>query len=360
MTRALFGYLLLTAAAPPPRRPPPVISPQVAPDGQVTFRLRADAAHAVTVAGQISKQPAALARGADGLWSVTLGPLPPGLYEYNFTVDGFRTVDPANPRVKPARAVNTSILEVPGRPPQPTELQDVPHGTVHVHRYFSRPLDGRARRLHVYTPPDYETHPATKYPTLYLLHGSGDDDACWSELGRAPFILDALIARKEARPMVVVMPDGHALPPPAPSADNVSAFSRDLLEEVVPLVERTYRVKKDGRSRAIAGLSMGGAQSLAVGLGHPEAFNWVGAFSAAMPEEPVLASALADAGLGKKLRWLWIGCGKEDGLLEGNRKLDATLTDKGVKHTLRVTDGGHAWPVWRAYLLEVAPQLFRP
>jgi enterochelin esterase-like enzyme len=351
------------AAPAPARQRPRVVSPEVAADRRVTFRIAAPEAHAVSVSGQFAKDRVALVRDGQGVWSATVGPVEPGLYEYGFTVDGLRLLDPVNPRFKPQRTLTTSTLEVPATPPAMTEYQDVPHGTIHVHEYHARAL-GRLRRVHVYTPPDYERNARARSPTLYLLHGSGDNDACWSTHGRAPYILDNLIAQKKAVPMVVVMPDGHpVLEQNAPPGENTRAFERDLLEEVMPLVEGRYRLKTDAASRAIAGLSMGGDQSVTTGFGHPDKFAWIGAFSSAAQLKQLQEGALADAGaakgLAKKLRWLWIGCGKEDALLARNEELVAWLKANGVPHTWHVSEGGHAWPVWRQYLAEVAPQLFR-
>jgi enterochelin esterase family protein len=355
---------------PPPRPTPPVVSPEVSPDRKVTVRVRAPSAREVAVSGQFVKDRTLLTRGADGLWTLTVGPVEPGLYEYSLFVDGFRTVDTANPVIKPTRVLGTSILEVPGTPPLLTEFQDVPHGALVVHQYRSRALEGRTRRLHVYTPPDYEKKSGQKYPVLYLIHGSGDNDACWTQLGHAHQIFDNLIAQKKVRPMVVVMPDAHALPPQPPSPagagpsrglDNLRAFERDLLQEVLPLVESRYRVKTDPQSRAIAGLSLGGSEALAVGLNHADKFAWVGSMSSAgAPEllEPALANPAA---LDRKLKWLWLGCGKDDtGTFTRMSDLVKTLTEKKIKHTWFPTDGGHAWPVWRNHLIEIAPQLFNP
>jgi enterochelin esterase family protein len=351
------------AAGAPAANRRPVVSPEVAADRRVTFRLRARDARQVTVSGQFASDRVPLVKDADGIWAATVGPVEPGLYEYSFSVDGFRTIDPANAQIKPQRMPGSSILEVPGHPPLVTEIQDVPHGAIHVHQYFSRPLEGRLRRVHVYTPPDYERRPGVRYPVLYLLHGSGDNDACWTAHGRAHAIADNLIAQGKVVPMIVVMPDGHAFPPetgPGRPQENTQAFERDLLGEVVPLVEARYRVRTDPRSRAIAGLSMGGNQALTVGLGHADRFAWVAGFSSSVPPREVLEGPLGDPkALGKKLRWLWLGVGKDDGLRARNEELESWLKEKAIPHTWRLTDGGHAWPVWRGYLAEILPQLFR-
>lgn len=347
----------------PPPREPQVISPELAADRRATFRLYAPEARDVRVQGQWTKQPLAMTKDAGGIWSVTSAAIEPGVWEYSLVLDGVQMVDPNNPLIKPQRAPRTSILEVPAPTPALTEFQDVPHGTVHVHRYRSK-ATGKLRRLHVYTPPGYEAG-HTRYPTLYLFHGFGDNDGAWVVHGRAGFVLDNLIAAKRAVPMVIVMTDGHPVEPgpsfdrPKPGPDNTDVFSQDLLGTVLPLVEATYRVKQVAADRAIVGLSMGGLQSLTIGLNHPDTFAWVGGFSAAAPEEERVASALAaPAALNKKLRWLWLAVGKEDFLLERNKAFVALLDGKGVKHSFQITEGDHSWPVWRRYLAEVAPQLF--
>jgi enterochelin esterase family protein len=304
----------------------------------------------------MAAKPIALTRDSAGIWTATVGPQAPGLYEYDFSVDGLAIVDPANPAIQPAPEPTVSLLEVAGHPPLLTEAQDVPHGTIHVHHYQSRSL-GRSRRVHVYTPPGYEGRRGDRLPVLYLLHGSGDNDATWSVHGRANFIMDNLIAKGTARPFVVVMPEGHA----AASGDNTAAFAHDLLEDVAPLVERLYRVRRDPGGRAIAGLSMGGRQALTVGLGHPDRFAWVGAMSAAVPPPEALSALLADpAGTNRKVRWLWIACGRDDELFARNQDLVALLHARGVEHLWKPSPGGHEWPVWRTYLAEIATQLFAP
>lgn len=348
-----------------PARPRPVLSPEVAPDRRVTFRLRAPAAKAVEVSGQFAPKSLKLTRDeATDLWTATVDAVAPGVYEYAFVVDGLRIVDPANPQVKPQRWPGTSILDVPGDPPLVTEFQDVPHGTVSVHHYRAKTLGGKLRRLHLYTPPGYERG-REKLPVLFLGHGYSDTDATWTVHGRAHWILDNLIAAGKARPMIVVMMDGHPVAPEQqermePFDDNVTAWRNELIGDVLPWLERTHRVRTDADGRAIVGLSMGGQQSLTTGLLHAEKFGWVGSFSGAAPAEAAIASALVDPkALARRLRWLWIGCGKQDFLLARNEAFVKLLGERGVPHTWRLTDGGHSWPVWREYLAEVLPQLFR-
>jgi len=350
-----------------------LVSPDVQADGKVTFRLAAPKAEKVTVnSGEM--QPVlkvtstVMTKGDDGIWTVTVGPLPPGIYDYTFNVDGLTITDPSSPTVFGNRQGSRGIVEVPGPKGKPRydEWRDVPHGTVTIHWYDSK-ASGSRRRVHVYTPPGYGKDPVKKYPVLYLLHGSGDNDSHWMHIGRANVVADNLIADGKALPMVIVMPDGHVVERPAGPVDEKTrleirrAFEKDLLESVVPLVESSYRVRTDAASRAIAGLSMGSAQSLTVGLGHPDKFAWIGAFSGAIGrEDPVLSGLKADpAKANERFKLLWLAIGKEDGGLKNKQALSAALKEMGVKHEYHETDGAHRWSVWRLYLAEFLPRLFR-
>jgi enterochelin esterase-like enzyme len=333
----------------------------VQPDRQVTFRVRAPKAGEVIVKGQWSAASVAMIKDSSGVWSVTIGPVEPGVWEYNFQVDGLAMIDPGNPAIKPMRLPRTSILHLPGTPPLIHDFQDVPHGDVHQHAYRSQSL-GRLRELVVYTPPGYDRQPWTRYPTLYLQHGSGDNQATWVIHGKAHWILDNLIAQGRATPMVVVMMDGHAAAGGAGAGpqDNTALYQRDLFEDVMPFVEANYRVRTDPASRAIAGLSMGGGQSLTIGLNHPDRFAWVGGFSSAVPAKDAVAGALQDAdATNRRLKLLWIACGRDDFLLPRNETFIALLKVSNVSHAWHLTAGDHSWPVWRTYLAEFAEKLFR-
>jgi len=346
--------------APPRRDSAALVSPEVNADGTATFRLRAPNAKEVKISGEWPGGAVSLTNN-EGLWSATLGPLEPDIYGYNFTIDGVAVVDPANPWVKPMRAARTSVVEIPGNPPRLWEWQEVPHGTVHQHTYFSKTL-GRNRSLHVYTPPGYENK-SEKYPVLYLFHGSGDNDATWTAVGRADCIADNLLAQQKTRPMVIVMTDGHALTgnPTQPGTNlimrNVEAFADDLLKEVMPLVESKYRLKNRRESRAIIGLSMGGGQSLRIGMQHRELFAWVGGMSASLSDaDRFVPEAFHESGSNLKL--LWFACGRDDRLVENARKLSQALKAKEIPHTFQETAGNHSWPVWRRYLGDFMPLLF--
>ena len=357
-----FCLLSSLAAAQPAPRPPArarIISPEVLPDHRVTFRLQAPKAGAVAVVGEFAKEPQLMVKDEAGLWSVTVGPLGPDIYSYNFSVDGFSTLDPNNQDLKESLRPTQSLLEVPGDKPVPYEARPMPHGAVSVHWYHSKSV-GALRRIYVYTPPGYDAAKRTKYPVLYLLHGSGDAENGWTWVGRANLIADNLLAERKARPAIIVMPFGHVFTASgAPGPSN--AFAQDLLKDVIPLVERHYRVAANRENRAIAGLSMGGNQSLTIGLGHLEVFGWVGAFSSAVRDpEKVLSAVLADPdGANKKLRLLWIGCGRQDSLFQPNEKFVQVLKDRNINHLLHYTDGGHTWRLWRYYLAELMPLLFQ-
>ena len=335
----------------------PVISPEIAADRKVTFRLRAPNAKAVMVSGQFTHGATAMTKDDSGQWSATVGPVEPGVYEYSLNVDGIAMIDPGNRDIKPMRAPRTSILEIPGEPALIHDFQAVPHGKVTLHWYDSKSL-GRRRAMQVYTPPGYDADATARFPTLYLFHGSGDNEATWVAHGRAHWILDNLIAQKRAKPMIVVMLDGHAVLPGPNTARNANtaAFERDLLEDAMPLVVAGYRTRENATSRAIVGLSMGGGQSLTIGLKHADQFAWVGGMSSSVANG---ASLITDpAALNRQLKLLWFACGKDDSLIKANQDFDAALTAQNVKHEFVTTEGNHSWPVWRRYLAEFAPKIF--
>jgi enterochelin esterase family protein len=356
--------------SPSPTPPPPPRSPEVGADRTVTFRFRAPNAREVLLAreGTTTRQP--MLKDAEGVWSVTTGPLEPDLYGYTFVADGVTLADPSNPVMKPNLRTQSSMVHVPG-PGLPWEVAAVPRGQVHRHFYRSRVV-GDDRDFYVYTPPGYDPHATTRYPVLYLLHGYSDGADAWTAVGRAHVILDNLIAQGRAKPMLVVMPLGYGILDPFTGylfADvprrlrNFDGFRQALLTEVVPEVETGYKVATDPGSRAITGLSMGGAESLLVGLNALDRFAWVGGFSAggfgAREEDLNPYFPNLDASANSRLRLLWIACGTEDGLIDVNRRFRQFLDARGVKHTAVETPGAHTWLVWRRYLATLVPMLFR-
>jgi enterochelin esterase-like enzyme len=335
----------------------------------VTFRLFAPAAREVSVSGEFQSGGKALEKNSDGLWSVTVGPLEPEIYNYNFTIDGVLTIDPNNPQVKSGATPSgiTSILEVRGSSPLFYDAQPVPHGEVRSHWYESKSL-GAVRRLTVYVPPGYDRDTRTRYPVLYLFHGANADETSWTRFGRANLILDNLLAAGKAKPFVVVMPFGYGFAPgTAPPAggsglSNTALFSRDLLQDVIPFVDSHYRVQSDRDHRAIAGLSMGGGEALEIGLNHRELFSYVGGFSAAIRPADFAKTFPGLNGDGPdakhKLHLLWMGCGTDDSLFAANQSFAKLLEGVNFKPVFRQTEGAHIWMVWRRYLNEFAPLLF--
>jgi enterochelin esterase family protein len=339
----------------------------------VTFRLRAPEAKAVTVSGDFGADTE-MRKGGDGIWSVTVGPLDPEMYVYFFLVDGVRLTDPSNPQVKIGyvTTTTTSLVTVPGDKPAFYDVQDVPHGEIRTLLYRSR-SNGANRELTVYVPPGYEQARNRRYPVLYLLHGFANDHHSWHRYGRANDILDNLIAERKIEPFLVVMPlgyggasvngDGTGIAPAADPRGDVSLYERDLLEDVIPMIDRTYRTVADRRHRAIVGFSMGGGQAGRIGLKHLETFSQVGVMSAGMAggtdTEPMATLAKNPAQANKQIDLLWIACGTEDAALKGASTLHRALEQASIKHTYLETAGAHHWRVWRRYLRDLSPLLFK-
>jgi enterochelin esterase-like enzyme len=371
--RALsVGLLAFTAAevlaqAAPPA---PVVSPEVQSDNRVTFRFRDPNAQNVEL--QLEGRTAHLPMQKDdsGLWSVTTDPVEPDYYGYSFVADGVALIDPSNPLMKPNLLNTQSMVHVPGPPSLPWEVNDVPRGVVH-HHFYKSGVVGDHRDYYVYTPPGYNAAKKEKYPVLYLLHGYSDDASGWTAVGRANVIFDNLIAQQKAKPMIVVMTLGYgdldmlkqgfrAFSHDDLREHNLEKYREALLKEVIPEIEREYRVRSDRKSRAIAGLSMGGSESLFVGLTTLDRFGWIGAFSTGgLSENFDQQFPGLNAKDAANLQLLWIACGTDDRLIEPNRKFREWLTMKGIKHTDIDTPGAHTWMVWRRNLAAFAPLLFQ-
>jgi enterochelin esterase-like enzyme len=346
-------------------RAPRIVSPDILADRRVTFRLQAPQAREVILTGEFLEGHKNFASGEDGVWTVTVGPISPDIYYYNFSIDGVRTIDPMNPNVKTGSTPSTisSVLEVKGDSPAFYDGQNVAHGEVHTHWYHSTSLDS-LRRLTVYTPPGYESS-QTRLPVLYLFHGANADETAWVRLGHVNLILDNLLASAKTKPFIVVMPFGYGVDPMGPQqTDNTARFAKDLTADVIPYVQSHYRASPDRTQRAIFGLSMGGGESLSIGLNHLDLFSYVGGFSSALGQPAVFpktyANLVADSeAANKNLRLLWIGCGTEDSLFNTSKSFSEFLNAHHVKHTFRQTGGAHTWMVWRRYLNEISPLLFQ-
>ena len=349
------------------------VSPEIHPDRTVTFRLFAPDAKEVLLVGApviavMGGQPGKLAKDDRGLWSITIGPVPPGYYNYGFAEDGgIRSPDPANPNVELRQWGHTSFFMVPGDQPQIFEPRKVPHGTVAIVTYDSKSLN-LTRRAYVYTPPGYEESPDKRYPVLYLLHGSGLFEGAWVETGQANIILDNLLADGKIRPMVVVMPYGAITgsdvpqgrehgPTPAEARGGRgggNGFQNDLLNDLKPLIETKFRVLTDREHRAIAGLSAGADQASSIGLSHLDLFCAIGAFSG----NGLRNASLNPADLNARLQAFMLVCGKSDPAFRSNQQEDQTLTSQSINHVFLQAEGAHIWPVWQYALTQFAPLIF--
>jgi enterochelin esterase family protein len=381
---ALVGTAILTGASgvlaqnPGGPRPPQFVSPEVSADRKATFRIHAPNAESVRLSSSdIPKtgRGVEMKKAENGVWEASVGPIDPGAYRYNFNVDGVAVIDPRNPATSEANMNTWSLVYVPGS--EISDLKDVPHGAVAEVNYYSSTLK-RFRRMHVYTPPGYDKGEG-RYPVFYLLHGAFDCDQSWTSVGRAGYILDNLIAAGKAKPMIVAMPAGHTGPfrfgPPGDRwfERQVDEFGDDFVKDLKPYVEKNYRVIGDRAHRAIAGLSMGGAQTLNIAFSHLDDYGFIGVYSSgifgivgggpgnAAPStqwEDKRKEVLDNADLKKGLQLVWFGCGKDDFLI---RTSNATV-DMLKKHKFNVlakeSAGGHTWINWRDYLSEFAPLLF--
>jgi enterochelin esterase family protein len=378
---------------------PQVISPEVMADRRVAFRILAPQAQNVRVTAGDIPGPAftgnagQLKKGDNGVWELVVGPLDPGAYRYSFVVDGVTVVYPRNSAISESLSNVSSLVVVPGS--DFFDTKNVPHGAVASITYYSTAL-GRFRRMQVYTPPGYELG-GQKYPVFYLLHGSGDNDNAWPSVGRAGFILDNLIAAKKAKPMIVAMPAGHtntstfgggrgapAAGAGAAAAPRQDEFYEDFTKDVMPYVEKNYRVIANRNDRAIAGLSMGGSQTLNVAFMNLAKFAYIGVFSsgaslgggrggrgaapgaAAAPAAPappdwetIHKADLDNAALKKGTKLIWLSTGVDDGLIANTRTTVELLKKHGFAPVFKESPGAHTWINWRNYLTEFAPQLFR-
>ena len=360
-----------------------ILSPEIHEDHTVTFRLQAPNAAEVKLTGDWMPAEGwvpgsvAMTKNENGLWTYTTGELEPELYGYAFLVDGIRVNDPNNAFVSRDIATLTNIFMVGGGQADLYKVNEVPHGSV-TRRWYDSPGLNMKRRLTIYTPPGYEAS-RKKYPVLYLLHGAGGDEEAWIELGRAAQIMDNLIARGKAKPMIVVMPHGNVIQDAAPGKGTQGYYKpafmvpktmdgtyEETFMDIVNFVEKSYRVRSDKAYRAVAGLSMGGYHSLHISRYYPNTFDYVGLFSAAiLPNQNTTSKVYQDMDgtlqnqMENGYELYWIGIGKTDFLYRNNQEYKAKLEDMGMPFTYRESEGGHVWKNWRVYLSEFVPLLFQ-
>jgi enterochelin esterase family protein len=361
---ALFGGAPLGSA----QNVPSFRSTEVHENQSVTFRYFDPHASRVDLVLENRADRLPMQKGTDGVWSITTAPLRPEIYGYRFAIDGkAQTVhDPQNL----ARRYGNDLLLIPGKPPEPWEEDGAPHGTVTRHEYRSKIVAGLPENrsdFMVYTPPGYDPK-AKPYPVLYLLHVWGDRPDSWIRFGQANLILDHLIAQGRAKPMVVVMPLGYGDMKFADNYDlwenheaverNLRLFEKALLTEVMPQVESIYHVRKDAEGTAIVGASMGGLESLVVGLNHPDRFGWVGGESAALKNLDFDTEIPAPITKAKSQNPVWMVCGREDELLESNRSFAQWLRSRGGAVELEDPQGTHSYMVWREGLIRFVSKIF--
>jgi enterochelin esterase family protein len=329
-----------------------LVSPEVNADRTVTLRLRSTTAATVTASGDIGDLT--LTKDAQNVWSATTAPLEPAIYRYFFTVDGVQIADPGNPD---KRGTVESLVTVPGNPPMPWEVRDVPHGNIIQVPYQSKVFETQ-RRYFVYTPPGYETS-TDKLPVLYLLHGFTDDDSSWTAVGKANLIADSLLADGKIKPLIIVMPYGQlndkVTGSEAFAEDFQQKFEKQILTEIMPSIEKSYRVIPDARHRAMAGISMGGMQTAFIGMNHPETFSTIGLWSSAVFSDPAVLFdrlASAPAKLKDSFAYVEVAVGEQDDLLARSEAIDAFLTSQKIDHIYKPTPGTHSWLLWRNYLVD--------
>jgi enterochelin esterase-like enzyme len=374
----------LAISQPPPTRS----SIEVLEGNKVKFSINAPEARDIRVTGEwmqgygaISFENGVMKRGPivseqlvkddSGLWTVTLGPIKPSSYGYNYVIDGVMVTDPSNLIVKRDGATLLSVLFIPGKESKLIDITDVPHGSLN-RVWYNSPTLNMHRRMLIYTPPGYEAS-KEKYPVLYLLHGGSIDEEGWTTMGKAHLILDNLIAQGKAKPMIIVMPNGYANQTAAPGegpvlknlpapgmAFSYGAFEKSLVNDIIPFIESAYRVYANKENRAITGLSMGGMHSFNTTLNNPDLFAYIGVFSAGVRTPSPEMEKQLETLKASNPRLFWVGCGVTDPLAYTSTKTLVELLKKhDFKFVYRESEGAHTWFTWRVYLPEFAALLFK-
>jgi enterochelin esterase family protein len=348
----IFAFLLISLATEAQRRPS-ISSPDIHPDKTITFRYYAPKATRVSVSGEFMAEPRQMTRDTSGLWSVTVGPVKPDIYPYSFQVDSISVADPNNTLIFANERFKRSIVDIPGDKPLIHSIQNVPHGKVTYRLYHSKTL-GTTRPLLVYTPPAFD--PAKKYPVLYLIHGGSDTEETWTKVGRANFIADNLIAQGKAKPMIIVMPNGNVRPKP------MADFTKDVINDIIPFVEANYPASSASQDRAVAGFSVGGGQTLNIGLTNTDKFSYVcsyAPFTATDEFNKNFKESFPDVASINRLKLFTIHVGDQDFLYESVKANIAMFKEKKVNVQPNLGSGGHTWMNCRQYLSETLQQIFK-
>lgn len=352
----LFIALVLLATSVLAQRNPVIVSPELGPGNSVTFRFSAKNAKEVLLEVQFLKDKLPMQKDEVGVWSVTVNSIKPDIYPYCFWVDNTQVNDPNNTAIFANERFKHSLVEIPGDKPLVHSLQNVPHGKI-SYRYYNSKTLGTTRPLLVYTPPGFDASGKTKYPVLYLIHGGSDTEETWTKVGKANLIADNLIAQGKAKPMIIVMPYGNVRPKAMPD------FTPDVINDVIPFVEANYPVLTDSKNRAIAGFSVGGGQTLNIGLTNTDKFAYVCSY-APYPETEEFRKNFANyspdaAKMNKQLKLFTISVGTDDFLYESVKNNIAMFKSKGLNLEGYIVDGGHTWMNCKLYLAQTLQQLFK-
>ena len=338
------------------QRPPAISSPDVHPDHSVTFRYYSKKANKVTLSGEFLKAPVAMTKDTSGIWSVTVPPVKPDIYPYSFSVDSVQIADPNNTYIFANERFKRSIVDIPGDQPLIHSVQNVPHGKI-SYRYYKSATLGTTRQLLVYTPPGFNANGKTKYPVLYLIHGGSDTEETWTKVGRANLIADNLIAQGKAKSMLIVMPYGNVRPAPMPD------FTKDMVADIVPFIEANYPVITESKGRAVAGFSVGGGQTLNIGLTNPSTFAYICSYAPYTATEEFqknFTNWSPDANkINSQLKLFTISVGTEDFLYEPVKKNIAMFNEKKINVKPLIVPGGHTWMNCKLYLADTLPPLFK-
>ncbi|MCF2446914.1 esterase [Dyadobacter sp. CY345] len=338
------------------QRPPSIASPQVHANNTVTFKYYSKNAQKVMVSGEFLDAPQAMNKDTSGIWSITIGPVKPEIYPYSFEVDNVQISDPNNTYLFANERFKRSILEIPGKTPLVHSLQNVPHGKISYRYYQSKTL-GTTRRILVYTPPGFDPNGTKKYPVLYLIHGGSDTEETWTKVGRANLIADNLIAQGKAVPMIIVMPYGNVRPAPIPD------FTKDVVNDIIPFVESNYPALVDSKRRAVAGFSVGGGQTLNIGLTNTDKFAYICSYAPYTSTEEFqknFSNYSPDANkINSQLKLFTISVGTEDFLFESVKKNIAMFEEKKIRVKSYIVPGGHNWINCKQYLATTLQEIFK-
>jgi len=350
-----LAFLIVAVISVTAQRPPRLVSPEVHADHSITFRYFSKNAQKVTLNGEFLTSPVSLTNDGNGVWTVTVPPVKPDIYPYSYWVDSVHIADPGNMYIFANERFKRSLVDIPGDEPLIHSLQNVPHGNV-SYRYYNSATLGRTRQLLVYTPPGFDMNDGKKYPVLYLIHGGSDTEETWTKVGRANLIADNLIAQGKAVPMIIVMPYANVMPSPW------EMFTVDMMNDIIPFIESNYPVLTDSDHRAIAGFSVGGGQTLNIGIMNTDKFAYVCSYApyTATPEfrkNFTDWSPNADV-INNQLKLFTISVATDDFLYESVKQNIAMFEEKKIELDTLIVPGGHTWMNCKLYLANTLPQLF--